>query len=179
MMNKPGLYIANSVCMLIICSVLIGAFYFQFGLGENPCPLCLVQRMGMLGVILGLGFNTYFGIRSEHVALVIISALIGATFSIRQVLLHICPVAGEPTGYGSPVLGMYLYSWAVVIFASTILGAALFLILMKDEPAGTTRKPALFEKSVFLLAGGLCLANVLAAFMECQFGPCCENGPCP
>ena len=115
-MNSKGLYIANSAAMLMVSSALVGALFFQFGLHENPCPLCLLQRMGMFGVILGLGFNTYFGFKKEHFGLVITAALVGVTFSIRQILLHICPVAGEATGYGEPVLGMHLYSWGVVIF---------------------------------------------------------------
>ncbi len=77
--------------------------------------------MGMFGVILSLAFNTYFGFRKEHFGLVIIGVLVGVTFSIRQILLHICPVAGEATGYGDPVFGMHLYSWGVVIFVLSII----------------------------------------------------------
>jgi len=178
-MNKQGLYTANSVCMLLVCSALAGAFYFQYGLGEHPCPLCLLQRMGMLGVLLGLSFNTYFGIRAQHVGLVILSALVGASYSVRQILLHICPVAGEPTGYGTPVLGMHLYTWGLILFSASTLGAAVFLCLMKEEPQGTRRTPTRFEAATFFIAAGLCLANTIASFIECQFGPCCENGPCP
>ncbi len=121
-MNMKGLYIANSTAMLLVSSVLIGAFYFQFGLGENPCPLCLLQRIGMIGVIFGLSLNTYFGLKKEHFGIVILSALVGSAFSIRQILLHICPIAGEPSGYGTAVLGMHLYSWAVVIYIASIVG---------------------------------------------------------
>ena len=179
MMNKQILYTANSLCMLVVCSILMGAFYFQYVLGEHPCPLCLLQRMGMLGVVLGLTLNTKFGFRNEHVSIVMISALVGVTFSVRQVLLHVCPEPGEPTGYGTPVMGMHLYSWGVLIFAASILAAAIFLILIKNEPAATIRRPVLFEKIAFYLAIGIALANTIATFVECQFGPCCENGPCP
>jgi len=179
MHNRQILYTCNSICMLVVCSILIGAFYFQYGLGEHPCPLCLLQRMGMLGVILGLALNTHFGFRNGHVAVVIISAMVGVTFSIRQVLLHVCPEPGEPTGYGTPVMGMHLYSWGVLIFAASILSAAFFLLLIKNESPGTIRRPALFERIAFHVAAGLFLANTIAAFVECHFGPCCENGPCP
>ena len=178
-MNKNGLYIANSAAMLMVSTVLIGAFYFQFGLGENPCPLCLLQRMGMLGVIMGLTLNTYFGFRKEHFGIVILSALIGASFSIRQILLHICPVAGEPTGYGTAVMGMHLYSWAVVIYVASILGSVVFMFLFKEEKKTTKRQPLTFEKVVFYLIVFLTFANMVATFFECHVGPCCENGPCP
>jgi disulfide bond formation protein DsbB len=178
-MNKNGLYIANSAAMLMVSTVLIGAFYFQFGLGENPCPLCLLQRMGMLGVIFGLTLNTYFGFRKEHFGIVILSALIGASFSIRQILLHICPVAGEPTGYGTAVMGMHLYSWAVVIYVASMLGSVVFMFLFKEEKKHTKRQPLTFEKVVFYLIVFLTFANMVATFFECHVGPCCENGPCP
>lgn len=178
-MNTKGLYIANSIAMLLISSVLVGAFYFQFGLNENPCPLCLLQRMGMLGIILGLSLNTYFGFKKEHFAIIILVALIGSVYSIRQILLHICPVAGEPLGYGTPILGMYLYSWALLIFATSIIGSAIFLFFIREEKNGAERNPAIFEKVVFYLGILLCFANIIAAFFECYFGPCCENGPCP
>ncbi len=178
-MNKNGLYIANSAAMLMVSSVLMGAFYFQFGLGENPCPLCLLQRMGMMGVIFGLALNTYFGFRKEHFGIVILAALIGSSFSIRQILLHICPVAGEATGYGSAVFGMHLYSWAVVIYVASMLGSVIFLFLFKDEKKGLKRTPLTFEKIVFYLIVLLIVANVVATFFECSIGPCCENGPCP
>ena len=49
MMNKQILYTANSLCMLVVCSILMGAFYFQYVLGEHPCPLCLLHaRRGAL-----------------------------------------------------------------------------------------------------------------------------------
>ena len=178
-MNMKGLYIANSTAMLLVSSVLIGAFYFQFGLGENPCPLCLLQRIGMIGVIFGLSLNTYFGLKKEHFGIVILSALVGSAFSIRQILLHICPVAGEPSGYGTAVLGMHLYSWAVVIYVASIIGSVVFLFFIKDDKKETERKPFTFEKFTFYLSVLLIFINVVATFFECHFGPCCENGPCP
>ena len=179
MKNKPSLYTANSVCMLVVSGILLGAFYFQFVLGEDPCPLCLLQRTSMLGVMLGLCLNTYFGFRNQHVAVIIIASLVGATFSIRQVLLHICPVPGEPTGYGTPILGLHLYSWGVFIFTASILGAAVFLCMIDNEEPETRRQPSSLEKIACYVAAAVCFANTVAAFVECHLGPCCENGPCP
>jgi len=178
-MNQKGLYITNSAAMLMVSTALVGALYFQFDLLENPCPLCLLQRMGMFGVILGLSFNTYFGFRKEHFGLVIIAALVGVTISIRQVLLHICPVVGEATGYGEPVFGMHLYSWGVVIFALSIIGSVIFLFLTKDEKPNTKRTPLTFEKLTMYFMMLLVFINIVATFFECHIGPCCENGPCP
>ena len=135
--------------------------------------------MGMLGVLVGLALNTAFGFRREHAAVIIGAALVGGSFSVRQILLHIAPVEGEPTGYGSAVLGMHLYTWAAIVFLTTIAGTAVFLCLIRDEPAGTVRRPTPFDRCTLLFATFLCLSNALATFVECGAGACCENGPCP
>jgi disulfide bond formation protein DsbB len=177
-MKQGILYQFNSVAKLLVLSMLLGAFYFQFGLVENPCPLCLLQRMGMIGVIMGLSLNTFFGLRKEHFGVVILSALVGASFSVRQILLHICPVTGEATGYGDPILGMHLYSWGLIGFLMSIVGSVIFLFLIDDSKTHD-RKPSIFEKSVFYLTILVIAVNVVATLFECQLGPCCENGPCP
>lgn len=179
-MNNQRLYTANSLCMLIISSVLIGAFYFQYVLGENPCPLCLLQRMGMIGVILGLSLNTFFGFSKKHFAFVIFAAIVGGGFSMRQVLLHIAPEPGDSLGYGTPFLGMHLYTWGFLIFLCSIAGSAVFLLLIKDDDeTEVKRSPSVFENFVFYLSFLLCVANVAGTFWMCGAGPCCENGPCP
>jgi disulfide bond formation protein DsbB len=173
-----GLKYVNSLCILIVSSILVGAFYFQFVLNENPCPLCLLQRMGMIGVIFGLSLNVFFGFNSKHFAVVIIASLIGVMFSVRQVLIHICPINGE-TGYETPIFGMYLYTWGVFIFIASIFGSAIFIFFkdrFKDFDANL--KPLIYEKVVVYFAMTLIIINVIATFFECQLGPCCENGPC-
>jgi len=44
----------NAVFVLAMCAMLLGAYGVQFILRELPCPLCLLQRAGMLGVACGL-----------------------------------------------------------------------------------------------------------------------------
>lgn len=178
-MNHQALYIANSVCALIVTGILLGAYAVQFGFGEHPCPLCLLQRMGMLAVIIGLSLNTFFGFNRRHFAIVIMVAVLACCVSVRQVLLHIVPVPGESTGYGTPIFGMHLYTWGVLIFISCVLGSALFLLVARDESGLQPRQPARFEIGVFLLAFAVCLANVVTSWIMCGWGPCCENGPCP
>ncbi|MCH2229565.1 MAG: disulfide bond formation protein B [Crocinitomicaceae bacterium] len=167
----------NSACILIVCSILLGALYFQFGLSEDPCPLCLLQRMGMIGVIFGLSLNVFFGFDAKHFSVVIVSALIGILFSGRQVLLHICPVDGD-TGYGTPFFGMHLYSWGVLIFVASILGSALFLLFHERFKRESNPTPLNFERYSVYLATLIIFVNVIATVFECQLGPCCENGPC-
>jgi disulfide bond formation protein DsbB len=166
----------NSLCILILCGILLGALYFQFGLQEAPCPLCLLQRMGMIGVIFGLALNVFYGFDAKHFAMVILAALVGGLFSARQVLLHICPKEGD-MGYGTPAFGMHLYTWGVLIFIACIVGAAVFLFFSNRFKA-TPHQILPFESYVVYLAIFIVFANVIATIFECQLGPCCENGPC-
>lgn len=168
----------NSLCILLVSSILIGALYFQFGLHEDPCPLCLLQRMAMIGVIFGLALNSFFGFHPKHFAIVIFSAIVGFAFAGRQVLLHICGVDGD-LGYGTPVLGVHLYSWSAVIFTACIIGSSTFLFFSDSFKTGAAHVVLKFEKYVFYLATLIIVINVVAAFFECQLGPCCEDGPCP
>ena len=53
------------------------------------------------------------------------SALVGAAISTRQVLLHILP--GD-SGFGSPLLGLHLYTWCLIAFICQIAASGLMLI---------------------------------------------------
>jgi disulfide bond formation protein DsbB len=172
-----NLKILNSVCMFIVSSILLGALYFQFGLGEDPCPLCLLQRMGMMGILFGLSLNIFYGFKAEHFATVIVASLVGLVFSTRQVLLHICPEPGVDPGYGTPIFGMFLYSWGVLIFIASIFATSIFLFFLPKNK-NKILTPRLIERISFFLAVSIVLINVIATLFECQFGPCCENGPC-
>ena len=134
--------------------------------------------MGMIGVLFGLGLNVYFGFNPKHFAIVIIAALVGGVFSVRQVLLHIAPTPGD-TGYGTPIFGLHLYTWGVFIFLASILGSAVFLLITKHFKTTMGTSILNFEKFSVYTAFLITVINVIATLFECQLGPCCENGPCP
>ncbi len=165
------------IALLLLSMPLLGAFGIQIFMHEIPCPLCLLQRVGMLGVAVGLLMNLRFGIRPMHYGISIISALIGAAISTRQILLHIVPSADGITGYGDAVLGMHLYTWALVVFLASILGIALLMILMKwrDITYEKVVTLSILEKVFFLLFILLALANTTGAFLECGLLPCPDN----
>ena len=155
-----------SFSILSICFVLTGAFVVQFS-GEYPCPLCILQRMAMMLCALG---PAWLLLRAQKGAvdardygqcygLSIFSALLGASFSTRQILLHIAP--GDP-GYGSAVFGMHLYTWALIVFLVVIVvsGAQLFFLPAATD---TFEKSKLSTFSIWTL-GILILANALAVF---------------
>jgi disulfide bond formation protein DsbB len=164
----------NILGALGISSVLLGAYGFQFILWEFPCPLCLLIRIGMLGVAFGFILNLKFGIRPSHYGVSIISATFGGAVALRQVLLHIVPGTGS---YGSPIMGMHLYSWAFVIFAATVLIVGILLIFDRQFVKKETEVPKFsgFSKFVFILVMAIALANVVTAFFECGICPCPDN----
>ena len=117
----------------VLVLVLAAAFAVQLILGEPPCPLCVVQRIALMLCALG---PLYVLMRARDGALsardvaigsgiAIVSALVGAVTSTRQVLLHILP--GD-AGFGSPVLGLHLYTWCLIAFVCQIAASAVMLI---------------------------------------------------
>jgi disulfide bond formation protein DsbB len=97
----------------VLVLILAAAFAFQLVAGEPPCPLCVVQRIALIMCALGplylLRQARDRALTSRDLAIgsgiAIVSALIGATASTRQVLLHILP--GD-LGFGTPFLGLHL-----------------------------------------------------------------------
>ena len=163
----------NALCAIGACLPIIGAIYEQFAGSDLPCPLCLLQRMAFLGIGIGCVLNLKFGVRSSHYAIVLLSAMVGAATSIRQVLLHIEP--GYP-GYGGPVFGIHLYTWTTLLCAFTIVGTALLMFFdgPRPSPPGARRLDGL-EKFATGLLLFLAIANVALAFAMCGFGACPED----
>src|SRR5690606_6755374 len=94
----------NTLALLGICGVLGMAFFDQLVNNELPCPLCLLQRMAFMLIGMGLLLNIRFGPSPMHYGVILLSSLVGAVASGRQVLLHLAP--GDP-GYGAPFMGLH------------------------------------------------------------------------
>jgi len=114
--------------------VMLSAFYIQFGKGEFPCPLCMLQRYGMFLSTLGALFVVMQARRgvlttsryAQGLGMGLIGALAGASVSVRQIALHITP--GDP-GYGEPVFGLHLYTWAFITFTIVMIFCGVMLML--------------------------------------------------
>jgi disulfide bond formation protein DsbB len=164
----------NALGLLAVGLVLIAAFLDQFLLGELPCPLCLLQRVGFMGAALGLALNVQFGPRPSHYAVTILSACFGGMVSIRQILGHIVPGTGT---YGSAIFGLHYYSWALLIFGAIVLGCTALLFFERQfetvdaQPSGSS----VFGISMIALAAALALANGVSTALECGAGLCPDN----
>ncbi|WP_202962601.1 disulfide bond formation protein B [Candidatus Arsenophonus nilaparvatae] len=65
----------NILGLLGISVTLIVAFYYQIILHEIPCPLCLLQRVGIIMIGIGFLFNLIFGINQLHYSIIILSSI--------------------------------------------------------------------------------------------------------
>jgi len=175
----------NIAALFGLIMVLAGSLHLQFGAGEQPCPLCIVQRSGMVGLAVGPIMNLLWGIRARHYALSILAAVVGAAGSTRQILLHIAD-PNDP-GYGPTVLGWHLYTWALVTFIIAIVGCAL--LIMWQAPFDAGDRGVLHETGVTrpVVAGLIVwLSLMVIVWMVVDLGviglsviPECGLGECP
>lgn len=160
----------NALGLIAIGAVLTMAFIDQVWFGELPCPLCILQRAGLIAAGCGIALNIVFGPKPSHYGLAIIGAIASAAISIRQILLHIVPGTGF---YGPPVWGLHLYTWAFLFAAAIVLGSALMLLgdrqFSQVQPAGRLKGLSFIALLLFLV---LTLANVFSTLALCGTGLC-------
>lgn len=124
---------AATINVWMLALALFGGVAEQLILHELPCPLCTAQRIAMMLCALGplhTLLRTQDGVLTARAVAVgngiaILAALVGAIASGRQVLLHILP--GDP-GFGTPMLGLHLYTWGMIIFACQIAASGVMLL---------------------------------------------------
>lgn len=168
----------NAIGLLAVCGVLIAAYAYQFILDELPCPLCLLQRVALVAVGYGLSLNLIFGTRPRHYGIMLISALYGGGVSVRQILLHIVPGTGN---YGSAVLGLHYYTWALICFFLIILGTAVMLLFEgqferpADAPSHSRFGGNKLAAIAFFLMLALTIANAVTTFLECGPTECADS----
>lgn len=160
----------NALIIWILSGILLGAYGVQLFLHEEPCPLCMLQRIGMLGVATGASLNLFFGVRPAHYAIILLSSLFGGLVALRQISLHVCPGFAE---FGLPVLGLSLYTWSFLIFCCCILAVSLLLILWNPLETQEDRPPLNgFCKGAFFLIFLIAVANIITTLIQCGLRPC-------
>lgn len=163
----------NALGLLAISIVLLFAFSDQLIYGDLPCPLCILQRAGLIAAGFGLALNMRFGPRPSHYGLMIIGALAAGIVARRQVLLHIVPGTGS---YGDPFFGLHFYTWMVIVSTLIILGTAGMLLFDRQFANGHAERPLdRWMLASFGLFGFLALANGVSTVLECAGGLCPDN----
>ncbi len=166
----------NALGLISICGVLLAGYYLQFARNELPCPLCLLQRVGMIAAAFGLALNVLYGVRPVHYAIVLLGAIYGGWVSARQILLHIVPGTGT---YGSPIFGLHYYTWAGIVFFVIVAGTALMLLFDRQYENWTKGKERAkngpLEVAAMALFLFVTLANAISTFIECGIDQCPAN----
>ena len=171
--------------ILAYCFVMGSAFFIQFVEGEFPCPLCMLQRYGMILATLGALLVIMQARRgtltvaryAQGLGMGLIGVLAGASVSVRQIELHILP--GDP-GYGEPFLRLHLYTWAFVTFAIVMIYVGVMLMLM---PRGIPQAPAAgsaawkISTAIIWLFIAVVAANVVAIIFLEGFAPVLPDDP--
>lgn len=166
-------HLINQMGLLGICVALVVAFYYQLVRHELPCPICLLQRAGLIITGFGFLFNLCFGLRGIHYGMVIIGSILTGVMASRQICLHIMP--GD-TGYGSAFFGLHFYTWTLITSILIIIAVAVVLAISSMNVAfrSLNINPNLFSIVgwVFLL---LITANLISTVLECGGGECAAN----
>ncbi|RFU46801.1 disulfide bond formation protein B [Paraburkholderia sp. DHOC27] len=147
------------VLLALVCVALVGgALYMQYGLHEDPCPLCILQRYFFLLIaifaFLGARLGSWRGVRLLE-TLAALSALAGIVTAARHVYVQANPgfscgfdalqpvvdslppahwlpgvfkVAGLCETAYPPILGLSLPMWSLVAFVVMFVPLALSLV---------------------------------------------------
>lgn len=182
LINDRAVLISRVINLLALAGLLVvlsGSLDLQFGFGEPPCPLCLIQRSGMIGLAVGPIMNLLWGIRPAHYAISILAAIVGGAGSTRQILLHIAD-PNDP-GYGPAVLGYHLYTWAFITFLIGAAGCALLIMWtapFEAQDAGVTGQRGWLRAICFTIIAWVSLDALiigLSVIPECGLGMCPDN----
>lgn len=164
----------------IILSVALGAniiaLFYQYCLNEMPCPLCLLQRVGLFFIALGAIMNLKFGKQFKYDFIIVISGIYNCFVATRQVLLHIMP--NDP-GYGSKFLNFHFYTWNDIISVLCIIFVTLSPIFKRVNLENILSKFSISLKvvinlffTIFLI---LLMINAVSVYLECGFAQCPDN----
>lgn len=163
--------VLNIVAILGVVAVLGSSLYYQFVVGDHPCKLCQLQRIGMIGVTLGAAMNLMLGLRVRHYAVSIMFAVSGALASFRHILINACPYPGEPAGFGPAVLGLHTYTWAMTVFGVAIFACAAVLMWsagVSDSDPGCLRARHWTTTPAVVAVGLVSLICVIMAISAVQ-----------
>lgn len=165
--------ILNLLFVYVIFFVLLAGYMYQYWLKDEPCFLCLLQRIGMIGIAAALLMNLRFGIRVQHYGLAILSALMGRAFALRQIAMHVCP---QFPAFGHKVFGFDLYIWTFIIFSCSIFAeAALAIFYGYTKNKVFKPKWSIAERTAFWAIILITASNFISTLLECGLSSCFKS----
>lgn len=163
--------------MFVIAGILTAAMTLQYVNGELPCPLCLLERVAMLGVCFGIMLNFRRGFSYQNTGFSLLFAIVLLVISVRQSLLDIYPRPGHEY-IGSAIFGIHMPVWSIIIALALLTAYAIKLAILGDDEylreADVSEFPAIRRiadiLSIYVIA--LCLINLVSVVLQCGFGEC-------
>lgn len=167
-------------CLIGFLCILVAALCLQILHHELPCPLCLIQRLGILGICFSIVLDLRYGLRIRNDAIGNLFAYFTAIVAMRQILLHICPNTGS---YGTPILGLHLYTWSFIVVMLYLFTSLLFSLDSrqygyKTQMITEIRKNKISGFLVPLVCSVViivALINAVSVFFECGLVQCPDN----
>src|SRR3982751_3343763 len=165
--------------MAVIAAVLTAAMVMQYALGELPCPLCLLQRVAMLGVCFGLMQNFRNGFSDRNLGYSLLFSVFLLVVAVRQTLLDIYPRPGHEY-VGSAVLGLHMPVWSILIAVALITAFAIKLcVIGTEDGARPPERTSVLGRTAAVLSAyviAVALINCGSVVVQCGFGQCHTTG---
>ncbi|WP_245581803.1 disulfide bond formation protein B [Phyllobacterium phragmitis] len=163
--------------MAVIAGILTAAMAMQYVWGELPCPLCLLQRVALLGVCFGIMQQFRNGFSYQNTGLSLLFVILLLVVSVRQTLLDIYPRPGHEY-IGTSVFGLHMPVWSILIALALLIAYAFKLIFwggseylrnarLADYPLIRTLATVL---SLYVIAIGL--INFGSVVLQCGLDEC-------
>lgn len=166
-MNHRVLQKLDLLAILGISIISFAAISIQLLTHELPCPLCLLQRVGLLAIALPYVINIFIKRTRSNYLIAIITSFLTMLPSCRQVFLHIAPNTGN---YGDPLFGLHLYTWVFIIgLVSILFNAILMCVCDNNEEHKSPIKIAKIIVTLYILAISF---NIVSTFLECGLTMC-------
>ena len=170
--------LARCAMLVVLAAILTAAMILQYGYGEVPCPLCLLQRIAIFGICFALMLQDRRSDRARCIGLGIVSALFLLVVSARQTLLDICPLPGR-SYVGSAVRGLHMPVWSVFVALAVIATFAVQLAVLGGGESREAASSPLLAR-IAAIAGlyiiALCAMNLVSAILQCGLGACHTTG---
>ena len=163
--------------LLSIAAILTAAMVLQYGNGELPCPLCLLERFAMFGICFGIIRNFRHGFSYRNTGYSLLCAIFLLVVAVRQTLLDIYPRPGHAYT-GSAVFGLHMPVWSIVVALCVLTAYAVKLSVLGEDASlrdtAIDTFPALARlacvASLYLIA--LLAVNFVSVVIQCGVGEC-------
>jgi disulfide bond formation protein DsbB len=106
----------HALLSMLTFAVLAFSIYLQYGKGLLPCPLCLMQRLCILLLLILLAFR--FTSRKRARIVIFLQALVafaGLFFSSRQLWLQSLPAEQVPICMPNLDILMHYFPWQTIV----------------------------------------------------------------